>query len=84
MAYKKDGHQTPKNVTHHPVAHVTFELRENEHGGNTFALVAGDAAQAKDRKPFFTGFVEADMAAQLRVLAKKIDQLAAKQQMATS
>lgn len=81
MPFKKDGHQTPKNVTRFPVCHVTFEVRENEHGGNTFALVAGDAAQAKDRKPFFTGFIEADMAAQLRDLAKKVDQLAAKREM---
>lgn len=84
MAFKKDGHQTPRNVTRHPVAHVTFEVRENDHGGNTFALVAGDAAQAKDRKPFFTGFIEADMANQLRDLAKKIDQLAEKKRMATT
>lgn len=80
----KHGHQKPREVSRHPVAHVTFELRENDHGGNTFALVAGDAAQAKDRKPFFTGFIEADMAAQLRDLAKNVDQLAAKRRMHTT
>lgn len=80
MCANRAGHQTPVNVTRHPVAHVTFEIRENAHGGNTFALVAGDARQSKDRRPFFTGFVEAGMAAQLRDLAKKIDQLAAKQE----
>jgi hypothetical protein len=81
MPYKKDGHQTPLKVTRHAVAHVTFEVRENAHGGNTFALVAGDAAQAKDRRPFFTGFIEPGMAAQLRDLARKLDQMAAKELM---
>lgn len=80
MAHKH-GHVTPDAVTDYPVAHVTFRIRENARDGNTFTLVAGDAAQAKDRKPFFTGFVEPQMAAELRALAKKLDQLAAKMEL---
>lgn len=77
MAHKH-GYVKPDRETDYPVAHVTFRIKENMRDGNTFALVAGDAAQAKDRKPFFTGFIDKDMAQQLRDLAKKIDQLAAK------
>ena len=34
------------------VAHITFEVDEKE---KTFALIAGKAMQAKDRKPLFSG-----------------------------
>ena len=48
------------------VGHITFELSTRN---KTFALVAGDAEQAKDRKPLFTGFIEPEMEQELRKVA---------------
>ena len=48
------------------VGHITFELSTRD---KTFALVAGDAEQAKDRKPLFTGFIEPEMEQELRRVA---------------
>jgi hypothetical protein len=48
------------------VGHITFELSTRD---KTFALVAGDAEQAKDRKPLFTGFIEPEMEKELRRVA---------------
>jgi len=48
------------------VGHITFELSTKD---KTFALVAGDAEQAKDRKPLFTGFIEPEMEKELRKVA---------------
>ena len=48
------------------VGHITFELSTRD---KTFALVAGDAEQAKDRKPLFTGFIEPEMEKELRKVA---------------
>ena len=48
------------------VGHITFELSTRD---KTFALVAGDAEQAKDRKPLFTGFIEPEMEQELRKVA---------------
>lgn len=61
------------------VAHVTFEVvdRSAAREGITFALVAGEAVTANDRRPMFSGFVTADMAAQLRALADHLDPLCA-------
>jgi hypothetical protein len=80
----KDGQRTPTKETDFSVAHITFRVREYKDGQETFALYAGDANQIDNRvRPLFTGFVEAGMAAQLRDLAKKVDQLAAKRSMNT-
>jgi len=48
------------------VGHITFELSPKD---KTFALIAGEAATAKDRRPLFTGFIEKGMDAQLRQVA---------------
>jgi hypothetical protein len=38
-------------------------------GHITFALIAGDAVQAKDRKPLFSGLIEPEMEKELRRVA---------------
>jgi hypothetical protein len=48
------------------VGHITFELSPRD---KTFALVAGDAVQAKDRKPLFSGLIEPEMEKELRKVA---------------
>ena len=48
------------------VGHITFELSPRD---KTFALVAGDAMQAKDRRPLFTGLIEPEMEQELRKVA---------------
>tara|TARA_R110002051_G_scaffold325869_1_gene432645 strand:+ start:2936 stop:3187 length:252 start_codon:yes stop_codon:yes gene_type:complete len=75
MGFQRDGHVKPLKVSNFPVAHVTFRISETLQDGNTFALVAGDAAQSKDRRPFFTGNIDGGMADQLRALADKIDRI---------
>ncbi len=57
------------------VGHVTFEVNQNEDDGATFALVAGEAATAKDRRPLFSGHISAGMSNELRKLAFRIQQL---------
>lgn len=57
---------------HMQVGHITFEFcRKNK----TFALIAGDAEQAKDRRPLFTGFIEQGMDKELRMLASVFRQI---------
>jgi hypothetical protein len=51
------------------VAHVTFEISEEN---KTFALVAGEAVSAKDRRPLFSGHITDDMWKQLVNLANRI------------
>ena len=48
------------------VGHITFEMCPVN---KTFALIAGDAQQAKDRRPLFSGFIEPNMEAELRRVA---------------
>jgi len=57
------------------VGHVTFEVNENEDGGSTFALIAGEAATDKDRRPLFSGHISSGMYDELRALAYRIKQL---------
>ena len=57
------------------VAHVTFELCDHPKNGVTFALIAGDAIDAKHRRPMFSGHIKKGMGSQLRRLAARIDQL---------
>ncbi len=54
------------------VAHITFELSAKN---KTFALIAGEAVTAKDRKPLFTGIVPKDMWKQLTKLAARIKEI---------
>jgi len=57
------------------VSHVTFELCEHPKNGSTFALIAGDAIDAKHRRPMFTGHISKGMGSQLRRLAARIDEI---------
>jgi len=51
------------------VDHLTFELTEK-----TYAVIAGEAVHAKDRKPLFTGTITKGTATQLRRLAHQFDE----------
>lgn len=55
------------------VAHLTFEVAEHPENGVTFALIAGQALNARDRRPLFTGYVTPEMPAQLRALADRLE-----------
>lgn len=57
------------------VSHVTFEICDHPEYGVTFALIAGDAITAKDRRPLFSGHVTKGMSEELRELAFRIRQL---------
>ena len=57
------------------VGHVTFELCSRKENGQTFALIAGDAIKATDRRPLFTGHLNTQMPAQLRQLAHAIEDI---------
>ena len=48
------------------VGHITFEMCPVN---ATFSLVAGDAEQAKDRRPLFSGIIEPEMEKELRRVA---------------
>lgn len=63
------GRYPDSNKELYEVAHVTFEISE-EH--KTFALIAGEAVSAKDRRPLFSGHITDDMWAQLTILANRI------------
>lgn len=54
------------------VAHVTVEVDEAE---QTFALIPGEALNAKDRKPLFSGIITEDMGMQLRILTNEIEEI---------
>ena len=56
---------------HYEVAHMTFELSKKDH---TFALIAGEALTATDRKPLFSGIITEHMAEELEVVAWRIRQ----------
>ena len=57
---------------HIQIGHITFEFcRKNK----TFALIAGEAEHAKDRRPLFTGFREQGMDKELRRLASCFRQI---------
>ena len=59
-------------MTRLEVAHVTFELSEKD---QTFALIPGQALNAKDRKPLFSGIITKEMGVQLRILANEIEEI---------
>jgi len=56
---------------HYEVAHMTFELSKKDH---TFALIAGEALTARDRRPLFSGVITEHMAEELEVVAWRIRQ----------
>ena len=56
---------------HYEVAHITFELSQKDH---TFALIAGEALTARDRRPLFSGVITENMAVELEVVAWRIRQ----------
>ena len=57
---------------HFEVAHITFEMAPD---ARTFALIAGQAYSAKDRRPLFSAHIEKGMSEQLRELAFRLRQL---------
>lgn len=65
--------QIPREA--YPIAHITVEVIDHPEHGATFALIAGEALHARDRRPLFSGHVEAGMGTQLRRLAHRIDEL---------
>lgn len=75
----KSRHPDPTGVRRElfEVAHVTFEIVDHPDHGATFALIAGLAVHAKDRRPLFSGHVEPGMGTALRKLAHRIDELEA-------
>ena len=54
------------------VGHVTFEIAPDD---KTFALIAGEAVDAKHRRPLFSAHIPKGMAEQLSELAFRIRQL---------
>lgn len=51
------------------VDHLTFELTDT-----TYAVIAGEAVHAKDRKPIFTATINKGTATELRRLAHQFDE----------
>ena len=54
------------------VAHITFEIDEKE---NTFALIAGEAENASQRKPLFSGVITDMMGTEMRVLGSELEEI---------
>lgn len=78
MAHKH-GHIPATKETDFPVSHITFRIRETKDSGNTFGLFPGDLEQSKRTVAMYSGHIDpAEMAKELRSLAAKMDQLAAK------
>lgn len=73
----KARHPDPKTFEREqfPVGHITFEVLDHPQNGKTFALIAGDAVSAKDRRPLFSGHIQKGMGRQLRQLAHRLDEL---------
>ena len=70
-AYRRNGRNLDQ-MKRFEVAHVTVEVDEAEH---TFALIPGEALNAKDRKPLFSGIITEDMGMQLRILTNEIEEI---------
>lgn len=60
------------------VAHVQFEIADDPENGCTFALLVADPVTAVEHLPLFSGHIERGMAAQLRALAARLDDLEGK------
>lgn len=60
------------------VNHILFQICDHPEHGVTFALIAGEATEAKFRRPLFAAHVQRGMAAQMRRLADRLEQLEAK------
>ncbi len=71
----KRRHPDPKTYKREAFqfGHITIEVSTHPEYGKTFALIAGDALQAKDRRPLFTGHITKGMGDELRKIAAKID-----------
>jgi hypothetical protein len=76
----KGRHPNPKTFERVPfrVGNILIEVCDDPQNGVTFALIAGEATEAKHMRPLFTGFVQCGMATQLRRLAHHFDDLEAK------
>ena len=59
------------------VAHITFEIDEKE---KTFALIAGEAENASQRKPLFSGIITEMMGTELRILGNEIEEMCIRNQ----
>ena len=59
------------------VAHITFEIDEKE---KTFALIAGEAENANQRKPLFSGIITEMMGTELRILGNEIEEMCIRNQ----
>ncbi len=72
-------HPDPKTYARerYRVGHILFEVCDHPENGKTFALIAGEATEAKFLRPLFTGFVQRGMGTQLRRLAHRFDELEA-------
>lgn len=72
-------HPNPKTFKREQfhVGHILFELCDHPEYGKSFALIAGEATEAKYLRPLFTGFVQRGMGTQLRRLAHRFDELEA-------
>ncbi|ABF64367.1 hypothetical protein TM1040_1634 [Ruegeria sp. TM1040] len=75
----RSRHPDPKTFDREKfrVGHILFELCDHPENGKTFALIAGEATEAKFMRPMFTGFVQRGMGTQLRRLAHRFDELEA-------
>lgn len=50
-------------------------IEDKDEKEKTFALIAGKAMQAKDRKPLFSGVITEEMGTQLRILGNEIEEM---------
>ena len=70
----KQRHPAPTTFKReqYEVGHITFEVIDHPDHGKTFALIAGEALSAKDRRPLFTGYVQEGMGKQMARLALRL------------
>ena len=70
----KQRHPTPTTFKReqYEVGHITFEVIDHPDDGKTFALIAGEALSAKDRRPLFTGYVQEGIGKQMARLALRL------------
>lgn len=73
MKAKRRHPDAPKE--YYQVGHVTFEIIDHPENGATFALIAGEAVHAKDRRPLFSAHIKPGMHEQLRQLAFRLREI---------
>lgn len=55
--------------------HVTVEVVDHPDNGATFALIAGHAVSAQDRRPLFTGHITEEMPNQAEAMAARMREI---------